>query len=84
MTPLLPVREAGRFAEALSATGADGFIIQSFQKAKGRFVAGTRGPALRLFQKYRWDDHAYQKVFHAIKARIPTIGEGKEGFAPPV
>jgi DNA repair photolyase len=82
LTPLLPVKDAERFAANLKATGIENFIIQPFHSTKGRFVAGTRKEAMEIIQKYQWNDEAYQKVFKVIQSHIPNIGVGKEGFAP--
>ena len=84
MTPLLPLADAESFAQALKETGIKRYIIQPFHKNKGRFVAGTREKALEMFQKYRWDNHAYNKAYDIIKAHIPDITIGKCGFAPPI
>ena len=92
MTPLLLVRDAEAFAESLLATGAEHFIAQPFHFARGKFVASTREDALALmadklgcevpaFQP-RYLDH-YHAVFEVLRAALPELGEGKDGFAPP-
>ena len=43
MTPLLLVRDAGRFADNLLDTGIRDFIVQPFHFQRGKFIAGTRG-----------------------------------------
>jgi hypothetical protein len=48
----------------------------------GRFVAGTRDEAKRLFQEHNWTMAAYREALAVIKRYIPDIGEGKDGFAP--
>lgn len=82
MTPLLPVADAHAFAQRLVETGVPKFIVQPFHLDKGRFVAGTRDEAKRLFKERRWNMAAYQEVLSVIKQYIPHIGEGKDGFAP--
>lgn len=84
MTPLLPVRDAEQFAIDLKETGIENFIIQPFHRTKGRFIAGTRESALQILQKFNWSDDRYNEVFKTIKAHIPQIGVGKQGFAPPL
>ena len=92
MTPLLLVSDAEAFAESLLATGAEHFIVQPFHFARGKFVASTREGALALmaeklgcevatFQS-RYLEH-YGAVFEVLRDRLPELGEGKDGFAPP-
>ena len=84
MTPLLPVENAEEFSKTLLATGVKRFIIQPFHTEKGRFVAGTKDGALELVKKMNWSDEKYQKTRDVLKRILPQLGEGKEGFAPPV
>ena len=92
MTPLLLVSHAEAFAESLLATGAEHFIAQPFHFARGKFVASTREDAVALmaeklgcevgtFQR-RYLEH-YRSAFEVLRAKLPELGEGKEGFAPP-
>jgi DNA repair photolyase len=82
MTPLLPVTNAGAFADALLATGVRRFIVQPFHAKKGQYAAGTRGLALPLIERYAWNGDGYQRVRAVLVERLPQLGEGKEGFAP--
>lgn len=82
MTPLLPVTDPDTFAQQLLATGVQKFIIQPFHPDRGKFVAGTRNEAKRLFKERNWTMATYQQTLAVIKRYIPNIGEGKEGFAP--
>jgi DNA repair photolyase len=82
MTPLLPVQDPVAFAMRLLDTGVKKFIIQPFHTEKGRFIAGTREDAVRLFREKNWNSHAYQQTLSTIKKYIPQITEGKIGFAP--
>jgi DNA repair photolyase len=82
MTPLLPVDNAHLFAQKLLDTGIKNFVIQPFHKDRGKFTAGTRQAALELFQKYQWDEMKYKEIENIIKQYIPSIGVGKDGFAP--
>ena len=92
MTPLLLVRDAGKFADALLETEVKKFIAQPFHFQRGKFVASTRDAALALIaEKLSNDprnfrsaylDH-YQRVRHVLAGRLPSLGEGKDGFRPP-
>ena len=92
MTPLLLVREASSFAEQLLETGVDKFIIQPFHFQKGKFVAATRDQAFDLMAEKlnstkadfesAYLDH-YRRVKDVLNERLPNLGEGKGGFAPP-
>ena len=92
MTPLLLVSHAEAFAESLLATGAEHFIAQPFHFARGKFIASTREDALALMAKKlgcdvaafqeKYLDH-YHSAFNVLRANLPELGEGKEGFAPP-
>ena len=92
MTPLLLVRNAGRFVEDLLDTGIRDFIVQPFHFQRGKFVAGTRDAALRLMADKLSSDRkgfreAYLTHYRAVREvlieRLPALGEGKEGFQPP-
>ena len=92
MTPLLLVKDADDFAGQLLETGVKRFIIQPFHFQKGKFVAATRDQAFDLMAKKlnssRADfgtaylDH-YRSVKDVLQDRLPDLGEGKGGFAPP-
>ena len=81
MTPLLPVEDAHAFAQALLATGISRYIVQPFHADRGKFTAGTRDEALQLTRELGWTTERYEEVVRVIKEYIPTIGEGKLGFA---
>lgn len=82
MTPLLPLRDPHSFATTLLATGVNRFVVQPFHTEKGRFVAGTRDKAMRLFAERQWDRAAYQSAYTVLQQAIPQLSEGKQGFAP--
>ena len=92
LTPLLLVRDAQAFADGLLETGVGKFVSQPFQFARGRFVAGTREPALRLMAQrlaagvdsFRpaYEAH-YREVRAVLRDRLPGLEEGKDGFRPP-
>ena len=92
MTPLLLVKEADNFAEQLLETGVDRFIIQPFHFQKGKFVASTRDQAFDLMAEKLNTDRAhfvktylehYRMIKDVLQDRLPNLGEGKGGFAPP-
>ena len=39
---------------------------------------------MEMVEKYRWDRQRYNEVLRVLRERLPNLGEGKEGFAPPV
>ncbi len=92
MTPLLLVRDPQSFADALKATGVERFIVQPFHFQRGKFIAGTRDLAVSLMAKklsceermFRqvYLDH-YRTALEVLRAQLPCLGEGKEGFRPP-
>jgi DNA repair photolyase len=82
MTPLLPSENAKAFAKSLKDTGITNYIIQPFHSTKGKFVAGTRKEALKILEEFNWSDEEYQRVFKIIQNEIPSVGVGKQGFAP--
>ena len=82
MTPLLPIENPHLFAQSLLETGIDKFIIQPFHRDRGKFTAGTRAEAIKLFEEFKWTTQKYHEVEKIIKSYIPNIGVGKEGFKP--
>ena len=82
MTPLLPVEDPALFAKTLLQTGIEKFIIQPFHKDRGKFTAGTREEAMKLFTEFNWTKERYKEVEDIIRSYIPNIGIGKDGFAP--
>ena len=92
MTPLLLVKDAHAFSESLLETGVKRFIAQPFHFQRGKFIASTRKEAFAMMAKklgsapssFREDylKH-YKAVFNVLQEKLPTLGEGKKGFAPP-
>ena len=92
MTPLIWVGRPREFADNLRTTGVRKFIVQPFHFRQGRFVAGTRERALELIQaklgcsgnnlRSRYVDH-YRRAVTTLRATLPFLGDGKEGFKPP-
>lgn len=92
MTPLLSVRDPASFTEKLLETGVEKFIVQPFHFQKGKFLAGTREPAMKLMaEKLHSTDKDFPKIYlqhyrqvhEILRERLPSLGEGKEGFQPP-
>ena len=92
MTPLLLVSNPYAFADSLIETGVPKFIAQPFHFQRGKFLAGTRDKAFDLMAEKLGCDRAsfrteymehYRKVFEVLRARLPELGEGKDGFKPP-
>lgn len=82
MSPLLPLQDAAAFARQLRATGVPMFVVQPFHMEKGKFVAGTRKEAVRLFNERGWGREAYQEAVEVLRAGLPMLEEGKAGFIP--
>ncbi|MGN6401066.1 MAG: SPL family radical SAM protein [Flavisolibacter sp.] len=82
MTPLLPLENPDNFAKSLLNTGIKKFIIQPFHRDRGKFTAGTREEAKKLFDEFQWTQQRYEEVERIIKSYIPDIGVGKDGFKP--
>lgn len=92
MTPLLLVRDAHAFSESLLETGVKRFIAQPFHFQRGKFIASTRKEAFAMMAKKLGSEQAsfrddylkhYKAVFDVLRGKLPTLGEGKKGFAPP-
>ena len=92
MTPLLLVSSPYAFADRLRDTGVPKFIAQPFHFQRGKFLAGTRDKAFELMaeklgcnlESFREEylEH-YAMVFGVLRDMLPSLGEGKDGFAPP-
>jgi DNA repair photolyase len=82
MTPLLPVSDPAGFAERLKATGVTRFVAQYLHAERGQFAAGTRAPAVALSQAWNWDVAAYRRTFELLRAALPGLTEGRDGFRP--
>lgn len=82
MTPLLPVEDPEQFALNLQRTGVEHFVVQPFHPDRGHFVAGTRQAALALVEEMGWDAWAYRRVVERLRAVLPHLAEGREGFSP--
>lgn len=92
MTPLLLVRDANAFVESLLETGVRKFIAQPFHFERGKFIRSTRQEAFAMMAKKLGSEPSsfreeylrhYKAVFKVLRANLPSLGEGKKGFAPP-
>lgn len=82
MTPLLPLHDPVAFAEQLSATGVEHFVVQPFHVSRGRFVAGTRAAAMGIVRELGWTDEDYRASVEIMRRRLPVLDEGRDGFEP--
>lgn len=82
LSPLLPIEDVESFATALRETGVHRFVVQPFHPEKGRWVRGTRQEAIDLTRSMGWDSNRYRETVNLLRERLPSLIEGKEGFAP--
>lgn len=82
MTPLLPLDSPQQFVEKLIESGIKRFIIQPFKSKGSKFISGTREEANKILKEYKWSDETYKHALSIIKAGIPGLEEGREGFSP--
>jgi DNA repair photolyase len=82
MTPLLPVADPKAFANELRQTGVQHFVVQPLHATRGRFVAGTGAEAMRITSAMGWDETAYRHTVAELRAELPEVDEGQDGFAP--
>ena len=92
MTPLLLVKDPEAFADSLLETGVERFISQPFHFQKGEFIAQTRQRAFEVMAEKLGRGTGdfkpeylkqYRNALRTLKRRLPHVGEGKQGFAPP-
>ena len=92
MTPLLLVSDDDKFVDDLLDTGVQKFIVQPSHFRPGEFVASTRQGAMELMaKKLDCSDmqvkqeymQRYQRTLKLLHQRLPLLGEGQLGFAPP-
>lgn len=82
ITPMLPLEDPESFARRLAAIGADIYVAQPFKPSNGPFAASTRGMALDIAREYNWTTEKYQEAFEILRAHLPQLYEGREGFMP--
>ena len=95
ITPMLPLKNAATFAETLKDTGVERFIIQDFHveaENSPKYVAATHGNASARLVEYYGASLAqarqayaaeYRRNLETLQARLPMLGQGKDGFKPP-
>ena len=92
LTPLLLVRDVESFCQSLLDTGVRKFIAQTFHFQKGEFIAQTQQQAFSIMAeklgcpqgKFQQEYvRHYRQAFGVMQKRLPQLGEGREGFAPP-
>jgi len=82
LTPLLPIANPVGFAERLKATGVQRFVTQYLHAERGQFVAGTRAAAVALCRERGWNEAAYRRTVGVLRAALPHLDEGRDGFVP--
>src|SRR4051794_40326064 len=82
LTPLLPVADPSGFAERLKATGVQRFVTQYLHAERGQFVTGTRAAAVALCRERGWNEAAYRRTVDVLRAALPHLDEGRNGFVP--
>ncbi|HEX2079706.1 MAG TPA: radical SAM protein [Longimicrobium sp.] len=82
ITPMLPLRDPARFADRLASLEADVYVAQPFKPSRGPFAASTRQMATDILHEFGWDDRRYRRAFDELRARLPHLYEGQDGFMP--
>jgi DNA repair photolyase len=82
LTPLLPLEDEARLIERVATFRPAVLVVQDFHQARG-FGADTREEARRLLSASAWTADDYQRVVARLRARLPMVHEGEEGFFPP-
>ncbi|MFN3219844.1 MAG: radical SAM protein [Acidimicrobiales bacterium] len=82
ITPLLPLDDLDHFADELLATGVERYVVQPFHATRGKFVAGTGPKAREILREYGWTQRDYAAAVERLRALLPEVAEGREGFAP--
>ena len=75
-------RRSAGFAERLKATGVQRFVTQYLHAERGQFVAGTRAAAVALCRERGWNEAAYRRTVDVLRAALPHLDEGRDGFVP--
>jgi DNA repair photolyase len=82
ITPMLPLEDPETFACRLAALKADIYVTQPFKPSNGPFAASTRGIALEIVQEFGWTTRDYERALTILRAKLPNLYEGREGFLP--
>ena len=92
ITPMLLIKDNWDFSGMLQKTGVKRFIVQRFHAGEAKFVAGTREMAFEVMADVMgWDradvlrkyDEQYVYSREELRRWLPSLVEGKAGFAPP-
>ncbi len=82
ITPMLPLEDPEIFACRLAELKADIYVTQPFKPSNGPFAASTRSMALEIAEEYNWTLHDYEHAVSVMRAKLPNLYEGREGFMP--
>jgi DNA repair photolyase len=82
VTPMLPLRDSGRFFAKIRELDPQVLVVQDFHDSHGGFGANTSDAAKALVQHFNWSAARYAEVTAAWR-RERTVYEGEAGFFPP-
>ncbi len=74
VSPLLPLNDAGAFAERILETGVSRVHINTFHEASGPFASGTRQPALRIAREMGWTEGRREQVLAELRGYLNQGG----------
>jgi hypothetical protein len=83
VTPTLPLADLAGFARRLAGFGPAVVVTQQFHDSGGGFGADTGPEARRLLGERGWSDRDYESFVGELRARLPAVYGGEEGFSPP-
>ena len=85
ISPMLPIRDPGAFAERIAALDAAEYVTQHFKPTRSRFSAGTAPQAVQRLREDEWTEREYHQVRSVLARALPagrSLLEGAEGYAP--
>ena len=74
VSPLLPLNDAGAFAERILETGVSRVHINTFHEASGPFASGTRQPALEIAREMGWTEGRREQVLAELRGYLNQGG----------
>ncbi len=74
VSPLLPLNDAGAFAERILETGVSRVHINTFHEASGPFASGTRQPALKIAREMGWTEGRREQVLAELRGYLNQGG----------
>ena len=74
VSPLLPLNDAGAFAERILETGVSRVHINTFHEAWGPFASGTRQPALKIAREMGWTEGRREQVLAELRGYLNQGG----------